>query len=809
VLFLACLVLAPDAFAQVEPHDVHKAGKTLRARRTLTPPVIDGRLDDRPWEEADTATGFVQRDPDNGKPMTDATTVRVAFDDTHLYVAVQAIDSQPSLIASGMARRDEVPATDQITIGFDPRHDHQTAYAFATNPSAWQSDYAFYDDQNRDPDYDAVWNVRTEITERGWTAEFRVPFSQMRFTSLPGTGQVWGFSISREIKRKGEVGAWVARPRGERGEVSFYGHLVFDDALPSPRRLELAPYSVMRHDRESTSGDVSSGVAAGMDLRAGIGTAFTLAATVNPDFGQVEQDPAVLNLTVFETFFPERRPFFTEDSRTFVPPYSQMQLFHSRRIGRTPGSLVPSGTRLVDAPHETTILGAAKVTGKRSGWTFGALSAVTSREYGSVESTIAGDDGSTELAVSDRLIEPATSYNVIRVQKDILGGTSNIGGIATGVVREQLQDAFTGGVDYNLRWDRNRSGVNGSWAVTRAPGAGGVQTSGGGVTDASFSRKHLNATAHYEHFGRDFRINDIGFFRARVNRHNVNSGVEVGTPDPWKMLRSVWVGTGYSWHWTDEGLPVGGSNNGTLNVRFLNFWQVSANLRHEREVFDDLDTRGGPPILRPSVTTTTYTLTSDPRKAWTFNVSGSRGRQSAGGRAATLSAGVLLRASARLQASITSSHETRRDQAQWITNRDVTSDGAIDHVYGTLHRDVMDLTFRGTFAFTRDLTLQAYAQPFVAVGDYVDIRRLARPKSYEFEPVALPFDADFNRKSLRGNVVMRWEYRPGSTLFAVWSLSQEDLSRPGEFRPLRDLRSAFGANANHVLMVKASYWINL
>ena len=799
----------PDSFtfAANEPQRALKEGKVVRAVRLRTPPTIDGRLTDEVWTAAEAATGLVQRDPDNGKPMTEATRVQVAYDDRFVYVAVTALDREPSAISAGMARRDEMPQTDLVAVSFDPRHDHRTGYMFMTSPSAWQGDMSWFDDTNQDRDYNAVWDVRTAVTDSGWTAEYRIPFSQMRFSATPGAQEVWGFTIHRQIRRRSELGAWVARARGERGEVSFFGHLVFDEPLPSPKRLELMPYIAARSEHlVGTAAD--AGAAVGLDMRAGIGTGATFSATVNPDFGQVEQDPAVLNLSVFETFFPEKRPFFLEDSRTFVPSTNQFQLFHSRRIGRAPGRLpLAAGDRVLERPDETTILGAGKVTGKGSGWTYGALSAVTAREYADVERSITRADGTLGTTRQERLIEPATSYNVARVQRDVRGA-STLGVMGTAVIREQSDDAFTGGVDYNIRWDRNRTGINGHWVVTHAPGAGGMTSSGGGFTNFGFGRKHVNTGFNYDHFGRDFRVNDIGFFRTRGNRNQARTFLEVGQPDPWKRLRRIWSFTNIGRTWTDEGLMIGGFVESGVNMQFRNFWNLVGGGGREIETFDDLDTRGGPPILRPARTFAFWNVNSDSRKSWRYNGGMSGGTGAAGGHGLNMFSGLSVQASDRLQSSVNLSYNRSHAIAQWVTNTDADNDAVTDHVYGVLKSDVIDITVRGTYAFSRDLTLQAYLQPFVAVGDYSHIRKLARPRSFEFEPVAIGFNPDFNRKSLRGNIVMRWEYVPGSTLFFVWDLSQSDGTRAGEFSPLRDLRTAFGANASHVVMVKASYWLN-
>ena len=795
--------------APTEPKPELKLGKVVRALRISgMPPTIDGVLGDEVWNAAERAVGFVQRDPDNGEPMTEETRIQIAYDDRYLYVAVACDDKEPSLIAAGLSRRDEMGATDFITIGFDARHDHQTAFAFQTNPSAVQVDMSYFNDESQDRDYNAVWDVRTGRTERGWTAEYRIPFSQMRFTAAPEPGQVWGFGASRQIRRRAEFGAWIPRPRGVRGEVSLWGHLVFDDPIASPRRLELTPYVAARSENVPNRRS-DDGAAAGVDVRMGIGSGATLSGSFNPDFGQVEQDPAVLNLSVFETFFPEKRPFFLEDSRTFLPPYGNFQLFHSRRIGRAPGRLaLAAGERLIERPDETTILGATKLTGKGSGWTYGLLTALTAREYAQVESPIERADGTTDSVRRERLIEPSTSYNVARIQRDIWNGSSNIGGIVTGVFREQSDDAFTGGFDYSLRWDRNRTNFNGHWAVTRAPGTGGMKTSGGGVTNLNVSRKNLNIFSHYDRFGKDFRVNDLGFFRVRQNRNQANAGMELFNPDPWKAFRRIGTGFSLSRGWTDERLTWQSYGEFWTFMTFRNFWQTSFGMFGEHDVLDDLDTRGGPPIVRPSYSGVFYNLNSDNRKSWRWNLYLNRGTRSGGGWFSTVNTGVTLQLSDRVQTSFSTNYNFGHDLAQWIVNQDADGDGVTDHVYGTLDRDVVDVTVRGTYAFTRDLTLQAYLQPFVAVGDYSDIRRLARPSSFEFDPVAISYDPDFSTKSLRGNIVMRWEYQPGSTLFFVWDLSQSDLARPGEFSPLRDLRSAFGAEATHVFMIKATYWLN-
>ena len=784
-----------------EPAASSKEGKVLRAMRLEgDPPRIDGVLDDEVWSAAEVAEGLVQWEPDNMEPLTERTRIQVAYDNRFIYVAVRCDDRTPDLIAAGLGRRDEPPPTDNVGIGFDPRHDHQTGYVFNTNPSGVQQDIFFYDDENVDRDFNAVWEVRTAITPSGWVAEYRIPFSQMRFSTSPQVGQVWGFGVRRNIRRRAETGEWTARPRGERGEVSRWGHLVFDEPIRPPRRIEWQPYALSGGTR-LPSGSTSGTARAGLDMRIGLGTSATLSGTINPDFAQVEQDPAVLNLTVFETFFPEKRPFFLEDSRTFVPPYGLFQLFHPRRIGRSPDRLaIRSDDTLVDRPDQTTIIGAAKVTGKGSGWTYGALTALTDRAHATVTTAAGGE--------VERVIEPLTSYNVARIQRDIRKGSSNIGAIATAAVRENDADAYTGGVDYNLRWDRNRVSWNGHWVATHTLVSDAMKSGGGGVTNFNVSRKHFGAYTHFDHFSRSFRVDDLGFFRTRADRTDLDGGISLDQPDPWKAFRRIQAFFSLGQAWNSDRLVFQRFVNPGMFVQFRNFWSVEGGLNRNPRVLDDLDTRGGPPIVTPASTSFFGSVGSDSRKRWRLNVFGNGQRDEEGGWTVRIGPGLNLQPSGRLQASVSTNVTAARDIAQWIRNKDVTGDAVIDHVYGTLDRHVVDVTFRTTYALQRDLTLQLFLQPFVAVGDYSHIRRLARPRSFEFEPVTLADDPDFNRKSLRGNVVLRWEYIRGSTLFVAWNLSASDSSRPGVFSPLRDLGDAFRADGTHALLVKVSYWLS-
>jgi hypothetical protein len=821
---IGCLIVAAPAQAQSnakeatalinadEPAAADKAGKELHAFHiTGTPPRVDGRLDDETWTKAASIEEFTQINPDNMAPATERTLAQVAYDERYVYVAVHCFFRNPSEVVTGLGRRDNIPRSDRLEINFDPRHDHQTGYTFQVNASGVQGDFTFFDDDRTSFDYDGVWDAAAQVTADGWSAELRIPFSQMRFSVRPGASAVWGFNVERQNAKSAEVSRWVATPRGVQGTVSRFGHLVFDEQLAPPRRIELVPFTLAggSHDSAVTADRNKAMFNGGIDMRLGLGTSTTISATLNPDFGQVEADPAVLNLSVFETFFPEKRPFFLEDSRIFVLPFGQVPDFYSRRIGRSPGYIqLADDETLVRKPDQTTILGAVKLTGKKSGWTYGGLGAVTDREFAVVDTTLTSADG-TESTVRDghRLIEPATLYSVGRLQRDVLHSSSNVGIIATGVFRGDKQlDAFTGGPDYNLRWSRNRFSLNGHLIGTHAPVDGIMRDAYGHVQNVSFDGKRVALSAHFDHFDRNFRNSDIGFLGSRSNKNLFNLNAGYIRPDPGKLFRYFNIYGYYEKGWTAERLLIYHAFGPEVFARFKNYWWVDFGAYKNPRRFDDLDTRGGPPIVRPSSLYKYFNVNTDTRKSWTLFMHVDADRNERGGRSLSLNPQLRFQTSDRLQVSISSNYTTADDVAQWIKNQDVDGDGVEENIYGRLRRHVINVTGRSTYAFSPTLTLEAYLQPFVAVGDYTDIRKLARAKSFDFDAVSIEDNPDFSRKSLRGTIVMRWEYLRGSTLFLVWNMGRLDEGRPGVFSPWRDLRTGFTADGTNVFVAKMTYW---
>ncbi|MBI4408091.1 MAG: carbohydrate binding family 9 domain-containing protein, partial [Gemmatimonadetes bacterium] len=453
------------------------APRRMMAVRAAAPPVIDARIDEAVWAQAQVASDFTTLEPKPGEAASEQTEVRVLYDDDAIYVAARLFDRTPDSIVARLARRDNDVYSEWFYVGLDSYNDRRTAFIFAVNPRGVKLDsFMSEDGQREDGGWDPVWDVAADVDALGWTAEMRIPLSQLRFSASADQGaeeRVWGITFARRIARTQEFAFWSPLLPDAPGVVSQFGYLEGLRGLRAPRRLEALPYSVARvtrapgeagnpfYDRTEPYASV------GADVKYGLTSDLTLSATVNPDFGQVEADPSVVNLSAYETFFSERRPFFVEGSDIFrfgIEPGDggSQQLFYSRRIGRAPQRSVELDDGHVDAPEGTTILGAAKVSGKtRGGWSIGVLEALTGAEYART-SDARGRRGSA-------LVEPLTNYAMLRAKKDFRAGESTVGAIVTGTHRKLDDDAldflrsaaYAGGVDFRHRFGRGNYEVRG------------------------------------------------------------------------------------------------------------------------------------------------------------------------------------------------------------------------------------------------------------------------------------------------------------------------------------------------------------
>ena len=797
--------------------------RTLRAISAREePPVLDGVLDDGIWRLAPIASDLIQNDPKAGEPATEKTTFQVVYDDEALYIGVQCFDSEPSLIEPRLSRRDYYIRRDELSVVIDPHHDHQSGYYFNIGPSGWKHDGVLYADASADRNWDGVWELKTSVHDQGWSAEYRIPYHVLRFS--PGESQTWGINVIRVIDRKWEVDHWVRVPPEEESVafVSRFGHLVGIEGVEPPTHLEVLPFAVTRSTLSSESAANPNGrdqfETLGADLRCGLSSNISLNATVNPDFGQVESDPAVLNLSVFETFFEERNPFFVEGNSIFESPERGIEgidfstrLFHSRRIGRRPSHFsAPDGSTVIDQPDRTTILAALKLSGKTANnISFGLLSAVTDEEHAIIEETSRDEAGVEQVRRRRFRLSPYANYLVGRIQHD-LWTHSALGATVTSVNGQDISSANVASADADLKWDQNRYQVYTRVSGSRT-GPDGDRNSGyEGLAWASKNSGFYRGRMYGDVRSRGLELNDLGFL-SRNNRIQTGARGAINADTPWRLARRTEVAVNIWSQWNLDDVNLSQGMNLTTWSRLHNYWSAWGGIGRDFEATSDLETRGGPLMTRPASTSYWIGVSTDRRKQASMSVSfeGGRGLSGRNDRK-RVSFSPSFRPIPNLQMSIEPAYQKKHRFAQWIANVDDDADGTADHfVFGELENDLFDVTVRATAAFRPDLTLQLFLQPFVTVGDYGEIKELARPESFEFVSYDLDSNPDFSLRSLRSNLVLRWEYRLGSTLFFVWSQSRaasREILDP-DFEPLSGLGKSFADDGENIFLIKVNYWL--
>ncbi len=799
------------------------------------------------WAGVPPVGDFVERDPAEGATPSQRTEFQVGFDATTLFVRVRAFDTEPQKIVGYLTRRDADSPSDWVRVLVDSYHDRRTAYEFAVNPAGVKIDRYWYDDLKQDDSWDAVWDVSVGRDALGWVADFRIPFSQLRFT--PRDSMTFGFAVSRQIGRLNETSTWPLLPRSANGYVSSFGEVSGLTLAAAPKRLEMMPYAVADLTRQSPAGNpllkrAAPAGAAGLDMKYALTPGLTMTATVNPDFGQVEADPAVVNLTAFETFFAERRPFFVEGSGNFqfdvdCNDGSCTGLFYSRRIGRTPqGSAnLPEGAAVfTDAPAQASIVGAAKLTGRVGAYSVGAVEAVTREAYATVV------DGPLRY---EQPVEPLTSYSAARVRRQF-ADQSSFGLVLTSTNRRSaaglsvLPDAaYTGGVDWDWRIARQyaitgyvagstvRGGVEAiqdlqqnSRHYFQRPGApvqydpAATSLSGAsgrlGISKIGGQRVRFTSTLAFKSPG--FDINDVGFFR-RADTRSMNNWLQIRSDVPTRWFRSRMINFNQwaAWNFSGDRLTSGGNVN--AHARFVNNWRIGAGLNAGAVGFDDRLTRGGPGGLVDGFTEAWYYANSDDRRALSVTYNGAIGGDAHGSRFVEHEPSITLRPTPPLAISTGVRIARNIIDAQWV---DAITEPSTHYVFAHLDQTTVALTARVNYTISPRLSLQLYAQPFVSGGDYTGYKELVNGRATDYEHRFAPYgystevngNPDFNVKSFRTTNVLRWEYKPGSTLFVVWQQARENDAVPGGFRFARDVHDIFGVPARNVFLVKLAYWLN-
>jgi Domain of unknown function (DUF5916)/Carbohydrate family 9 binding domain-like len=886
--FIVVASLIPPP-AKAQSGGVHpQAAPVANAVRLTGGVSIDGKLDEEVWRSAPAITEFRQSQPDEGKAGTQRTEVRFAYDDAALYVGAKMFDSLGGKgVVSRLLRRDALTETDSdvFQIILDSYHDHSSRFVFWVNPSGSKRD------GTGDVTWDPVWEAKGQIDAEGWTAEMRIPFNQLNFSR--DTDQTWGVQVIRFVHRLNERTHFAWWPNNEVGGPQRYGHLQGIKISDRPRGMELLPYTVgrARYVRPLDSSNPFTKTSdkdyrVGGDLKYRLTSNLTLNATFNPDFGQVEVDPAVVNLSAFETFFSEKRPFFIEGQNAFgfgsfscffCSNVSSMSLFYTRRIGRNP-QLFPSGT-YVDQPENATILAAGKVTGRtKSNYLVGIMNAVTRKEMAEVITVGAQGD----RAKSEAEVEPLTNYFVGRARKELQGGTHSFGGILTSVDRfssDSLVDARlpsnarSAGVDWFSSWKNRAYSFMGNFALTDVRGSKLAmqriqrssaryfqrpdRSSGGNglfSDELDDNATSLSGYGGYARVAKDggewlwegmvnyrspgFETNDMAFNTTSDYLYfNGNFARSVTKPGPIFRNYFAVIGaqqqTNYDGDLTDREFAAG------MFTTLANFWTANAFVIKTPKVYDDRLLRGGPVIYKRGYRYHQIFLATDARKKISMSINPSFNDYDYGPDALNLNANITWKPTSNVQLSAGPSYNRSGSVSQFVTSiADPTATAFYGrrYIFAAFNQKQLAMNTRANVTFTPQLTFELFAQPLIASGDYVTFNEYVRPRSNELHafsgdqvsstivngsrrytidpdgpsgPAASfnVFDPDFNFRALRGNAVVRWEYRPGSTLFFVWQQNRSDTAPIGNFDFGRDRNALFDAHPDNIFLVKATYWI--
>jgi len=817
---------------------------TLHAVRVAAAPAIDGDLSDAVWQAAPEFTDFTQHDPEDGKAPTMRTSIRVVYDDKAIYFGARMDD--PGTPSALLVRRDSFGTYDFLSINIDSQHDRLSGNAFTISPANVQVDTILYNDIGEDVTWDGVWDSATKSGPGGWTAEIRIPFSQLRFPEKPS--HVWGINITRRTVRNNEWVRIVNTPKGQTGFVSHFADLAGLEGIHRERPFEVVPYVVARSDVHSRADrndpfidQRAQHADAGVDLKYALTSSLTLTGTINPDFGQVEVDPAVVNLSQFETFYPEKRPFFTEglnifrfaDSPApshfnfFFPP----SVFYSRRIGRTPQATVDAD--FVASPSETTILGAAKVTGKIGGTSIGVLDALTDAERARFV---------TGPASGRQQVEPMTNYFVSRLTREI-GPSSRIGMILTSVNRQNpselsflRRNALTAGIDgytqkknWVFEWNAMSSRVDGSAesiALTQTSPSRYYQRPDADYVEYDPTRTSLSGWAgramlsktsglwrpniQVQAYSPGYETNDVGFMQRTdiVSTHALMQYVNEQTTKHFRN-RTTWFGVWQNRNFGGDTFERGAFADtfGTLQ----SYWNYRGSLFLSPGSFFDRATRGGPLVRSLFSWSSDLSLGSDDRKRFFFllesHLEGNRDHSYVHGGGVTLT----FRPASNLTLSVSPYYRESYDFNQYLTtlaDSSATATYGNRYIFSELNQHSFELGTRADWTLSSRLSLQLYLQPFIASGDYHDNHALVAARTADYAAYTAALDEpDFNFRSVRGSAVMRWEFRPGSALYVVWNENRAAVAPLGDFRFGRDLRAIPTAPSHDVFLIKLSYWL--
>jgi len=853
--------------------------KTYRTAFTQAAPEIDGLMNDSCWNTVPWSGDFIQTQPYENKPPSQQTSFKILFDDNNLYVFIRAFDTEPKKISRIISRRDNFDG-DMVEINIDSYYDQQTAFSFTATASGVKGDEAITQDGNNwDDSWNPIWYLKTSIDDKGWCAEMKIPFSQLRFGKK--ADHVWGIQLMRHIYRLEERSTWQFIPKGSPGIVHLFGELHGISNIKPKKQIELFPYAVARVERFEKDPNnpfltgKKSALSAGIDGKAAITNDLTLDFSINPDFGQVEADPSEVNLTAFETYFSERRPFFVEGKNIYqfqpsntivINNFGADNLFYSRRIGRSPHYYPNlSDNEHADIPESTTILGAMKLSGKtKEGLSLGIMESVTANENAVI------DNAGTRRKES---VEPLTNYFVGRVQKDFSKGETVLGGIITAVNRDITNPAlnylpaaaYTGGIDFSHNWKERTWYVAGNAEFSYLKGKeeailntqqssaryyqrpdanylsiDSSMTSlsgyGGTFKFGRSSKKKLQFETSFTVRSPGLEFNDIGYMRYSDIIHH-GTWVAYYLHEPFSIFNNFYLNTNYWMYWNFSGKLLSTFVNTNFNSQFKNRWRINGSFTRISENTSTNLLRGGPSFILPGSAELNLNISTDQSKKISLNAGAYQGLGDVKSyRNQEYWMGINVKPINALSISFSPGYNISNSELQYVATTLMNNESR--YILAKLNQKTVSFTFRLNYTFNPELSLEYYGQPFISAGRYTRFKRTTNTQAARFNDRYRSFtfsetsynpnddtytidensdgnsdysfaDPNYNFRQFRSNLVVRWEYSPGSTLFLVWSQGRTSSAANGLFDYGQDMKELFKIEPHNVFLIKFSYWFSL
>ncbi len=831
-------------------------------------PVIDGKLDDECWTKGTWAGDYTQFIPNEGAKPTYPTEMNIQYDDKNLYIAFRAYDDEPDKILRLAGGRDDIVG-DMVGINFDSYRDYRTGFEFTITAWGQKVDLVLFNPMDWDFNWDAVWKGKVGMEDSAWVAELEVPFSQLRYSNQEE--QVWGMHTWRWIERLQEESNWEKQSKTGPGMLYNYGELLGIKGLKKSRRLEIMPFALgdlrtMEKEPGNPFADKGRnwGGNVGLDAKIGISSNFTVDLTINPDFGQVESDPSVMNLTAFETFYEEKRPFFLEGLTIFDNEFDNNSLFYSRRIGHSPSLTInPNDSLFVNSPENTTILSAIKFSGTTSkGLSVGLIQSVTANEY----SKLSDLDGYR----TSRKVEPLTNYMVARVQKGYKAGNTVVGGMLTSVNRFAgdnssldflASDIYTGGLDLLHHFKDKEffidtrligSYVSGSKESITAlqessaryyqrPGADYLNYDttntrlsgyGGKFRIGKGSKGFWRYSAGVTWLSPGLELNDLGYMRTAdvINQENE---VSYFVNQPVSIFRTYNITLEQSNSWNFNGTFLGSGGHLSFTSQFTNQWSFGANVIYHSQAFDTRVLRGGYDMLMPSSAAIFGNIKTDPSKK-IIAALGYRTEKSGNnsGSGYQLEPGLSVRPITNLTIGITANYEENNNSLQYVTTKYFHLGNK--YILGTIDQKTLGLTFRLDLNVTPEFSVQYYGSPFVSRGSYSEFKHVTDPEASDYNNRFSVFNnpqvvgntygldedndmvtdyfignPDFNFHEFRSNLVAKWEYRLGSFIYLVWSSERTGRTGSSDASVGDSYRELGKIFPNNIFLIKLNYWFSL